>query len=361
MAAGGFVKKEVRLLLRKAEESLLLGVDHFNRVDDRGRAEAVLVLLDRALELLLKAALVHRGGRIRERDSANTIGFDTCVRRGLSGEQRFLDENQAIGLQALNGLRDAAQHYLLDIREEQLYMQAMAGVTLYRDIAADIFEVSLSDVLPHRALPLSTVAPTDVATLFADETAEVVKLMQPGTRRRTEAYVRLRPLAILDGNLRGVKSQPSERELARTAAALAAGVAWPDVFPGAAAVELSTEGAGPTLSLRISKKEGIPVRLVPEGTTGESVVAVRRVNELDFYNLGHRDVAVKLGITPPKLTAIVRVHDLAADPDLAKEISLGGVTAVRYSQHMLAKVRKILETESLDDIWTRSGLGQRRR
>ncbi len=339
------MRKEVRLLLRKAQDSFLLAVDHFNQIDDRGRSEAVLVLLDRSLELLLKAALLHRGDRIRDNRSSNTIGFDACARRGLSGEHKFLGENQAIGLQALNGLRDAAQHYLLDLREEQLYMQAMAGVTLFRDIAADVFDRNLVELLPQRALPLSTVAPTDVATLFAHETAEVLKLMQPGTRRRTEAYVRLRPLAILDGNLRGVKSQPTEADLARTAGQLVKGADWQDVFPGAAAVELTTEGSGPTLSLRISKKEGIPVRLVPEGTAGESVVGVKRVSELDFYNLGHNDVAQKLGISAPKLTAIVRVYKLAADPDLAKEIALGGVTATRYSQHMLAKVRSILSPD----------------
>ncbi len=101
-------------------ESLVLAVDHLNRVDDLGRSEAVLVLLDRGLELLLKASLLHSGARIRERGASNTIGFDACVHRSYSGEHRSLDDNQAIGLQAINGLRDAAQHYLLDISEEQL-------------------------------------------------------------------------------------------------------------------------------------------------------------------------------------------------------------------------------------------------
>jgi hypothetical protein len=354
------VRKEVRLLHSKAQDSILLAVDHFNRVEDRGRPEAVLVLLDRSLELLLKAALLHRGDRIRDNRASNTIGFDACVRRGLSGEHKFLGENQAIGLQALNGLRDAAQHYLLDIREEQLYMKAMAGVTLFRDVAASVFDQDLAQLLPQRAMPLSTVAPTDIATLFTHETAEVLKLMQPGTRRRTEAYVRLRPLAILDGNLRGVKSQPTEADLARTARRLVDGVDWQDVFPGAAAVELTTEGSGPTLSLRITKKEGIPIRLVPEGTAGESVVGVKRVNELDYYNLGHNEVASKIGISAPKLTAIVHVYELASDPDLTKKISLGGVTATRYSQQALARVRTILSEESLDNIWSRSGMGRRR-
>lgn len=353
------MKKEVRLLKSKAEESLVLSVDHFNRVEDLGRPEAVLVLMDRGLELLLKASLVHVGSKIRDRRDANTIGFDPCVRRAYSGENKFLDDNQVIGLQAINGLRDAAQHYLLDISEEQLYLHAMGGVTLFRDIVRDVFSEDLASLLPRRVLPLSTVAPSGMAALFARETEEVRKLMQPRTRRRTEAYVRLRPLAILDGILRGVKTQPSEANLAKTAKQLAEGASWEDIFPGAAAVEISSEGTGISFSLRIAKKEGIPVRLVPEGTAGESVVAVKRVNELDFYSLGHRQVAERAGLTEPKLTALVRIHSLDSDPEYAKEIKIGRTAFKRYSQKVLPRIAEILREESIEDIWSRSGMGRR--
>ena len=353
------MKKEVRLLKCKAEESLVLAVDHFNRVDDLGRSEAVLVLLDRGLELLLKASLLHRGARIRERGTSNTIGFDACVRRSYSGEHRFLDDNQAIGLQAIYGLRDAAQHYLLDISEEQLYMHAMSGVTLFRDVVANVFSEDLAQLLPRRAMPLSTVAPIGMAALFANEAAEVRKLMRPGTRRRTEASVRLRPLVILDGNLRGVKTQPSDGELQRTARRLASGTGWEEVFPGAAAVEFTAEGTGAALSLRITKKEGIPVRLVPEGTAGESVVAVKRVNELDFYNLGHRDVAEKTGLTSPKLTALVRTYALESNPEYAREVKIGRSAFKRYSSKIVPRIIEILEHEPIATIWARSDMGSK--
>ena len=55
---------EARTLYAKAADSLVLAVDHFNRVWDRGRTEAVLIMLDRAFELLFKAIIVHRGGKI---------------------------------------------------------------------------------------------------------------------------------------------------------------------------------------------------------------------------------------------------------------------------------------------------------
>ena len=56
------MRKECKTLHGKAVDSLVLAVDHFNRAWDRGRTEAVLILLDRAFELLLKAIIVHRAG-----------------------------------------------------------------------------------------------------------------------------------------------------------------------------------------------------------------------------------------------------------------------------------------------------------
>jgi hypothetical protein len=78
------VRKEAKTLYAKAADSLVLAVDHFNRVWGCGRTEAVLIMLDRAFELLLKAIIVHRGGKIRSPDSNLTIGFDPCLRKCVS-------------------------------------------------------------------------------------------------------------------------------------------------------------------------------------------------------------------------------------------------------------------------------------
>lgn len=78
------MRREAKRLLAKAGDSLLLSIELFNRPVDRGRVSAVLILLDHAFEMLLKAAIVHRGGRIREKRSRETFGFDRCVRVGLS-------------------------------------------------------------------------------------------------------------------------------------------------------------------------------------------------------------------------------------------------------------------------------------
>ena len=274
------------------------------------------------------------------------------MRLGLSdGKIKFLTEEQALTLQIINGLRDAAQHHLLDISEGQLYIHVQSGVTLFRDLLKYVFGQDLSRYLPTRVLPVSTSPPTDLATLFDSEVEAIRQLLQPGKRRQIEVEARLRPLAILDSAIRGEKKQLSSGQLRRIGRHLSSGKDWTEVFPGVAAVEITTDGTGPTLSLRITKKEGIPVRLVPEGTPGAAVVAVKRVNELDFYSLGAKQLAEKLGLTLPKTVAIVDYLGIRNDPSCYKQFKIGGVTHKRYSPKAIERIKAALEKESAEEIW----------
>jgi len=310
------MKREPKLLLAKACDSLVLSIELFNRPNDRGRVSSTLIQLDHAFEMLLKAAILHRGGRIRENRAKETIGFDACVRRALSdGRIKFLTDEQALVLQTINGLRDAAQHHLLDISEGQLYVHVQSGVTLFRDLLKSVFKQELVTHLPTRVLPVSTSPPTTLATLFESEVDEIKKLLRPGKRRQIEAMARLRPLAILDATIQGEKGQPSDAELRRIGKEVVSGGSWADAFKGASAVERFANGAGPSLSLRLSKKEGIPIQLVAEGTPGSSVVAVKRINELDFYSFGAKQLAEKLGISMPKALSVVEHCDVRGMAD----------------------------------------------
>ena len=77
------MKGEARLLLEKACDSLLLGIEKFNCPFERGRITSVLISFDHGCEMLLKSSILQRGGRIRNRGSSETLGFDACVRVGL--------------------------------------------------------------------------------------------------------------------------------------------------------------------------------------------------------------------------------------------------------------------------------------
>ena len=348
------VKKEAKLLKAKATNSLVLAVEHFNSLSDTGRTDVVLMLLDHSFEMLLKAAIMHRGGRIRDPGNKNTIGFDACVRRCFSDARiSFLTEEQTLTLQTINGLRDAAQHHLVELSEAHLYLHAQSGITLFGDLLRSVFDEELSDSLPARTLPISTVAQLDPIALFVDEVEEVKRLLQPHRRRITEATARLRPLAILDGTIRGEKLQPGEGYLRDLGRRIAAGEPFEAVFAGISAVEFNTEGRGPSLTLRLSKKEGIPVHLVPEGTAGAAVVGVKRVNELDFYNLGHKELAKRLGITSNKATAAIWDQHIQENDDFFREIRIGASRFKRYSVKALQHLEAAIAIEGIEAIWKR--------
>jgi len=275
------MQREAKLLLKKAVDSLILAIEHFNRPHDISHEEAVLILLDRSFELLLKAVLVNRGRNIREKNANQTIGFDKCVRKCVSdGKARCLREEQALTVQIINSLRDAAQHYFLDISEQQLYMYTQAGQTVFSDLLQSVFNTSLADYMPQRVLPISASPPHDLHALIHAEFQDIKALLAPNTRKGLLAHAKLRPLAIVESSLSGTLTQPSDAQLKSLALQVQQDKSWQELFPGVASLNIDTQGTGLAVTIRLSKKEGEPVHLVPEGTPGATVMAVKRVSEL---------------------------------------------------------------------------------
>ena len=300
----------------------------------------------------MKAAILHRGGRIREPREKQTIGFDVCVRRSLSdGNIKYVTEEQALVLRTINGLRDAAQHYLLDISEAQLYIHVQSGVTLFRDILKSVFDLELTTLLPERVLPVSTAPPLDLMTLFDSQITEIKKLLGPGKRRQLEAKAKLRPLAILNSTIFGDTDQPSDKELKQLGEEVLGGKAWVDIFKGVVTIKIDADGNGSSLSLRFSKNEGIPVHIVSEETSDTSVVGMKRVDELGFYNLGAKKLAEKVGLTLPKTLAVIKHLDLRDDPECYKEFIIGKSRFKQFSQKAINVVKEALVQQSADEIW----------
>lgn len=346
------MKKAVKHFYSKAIESLTLGVELFNRPNDNGRIHGVLIFMDHSFEMLLKASIIHKGGRIRDKGFRETIGFSTCVRRGFSDNKiKFLTEEDVLTLQTLNGLRDAAQHDTLEMSEQYLYFQAQAGLTLFRDVVKRVFGIDLKTGLPARVLPLSTTAPVDIQAFFATEVNEITKLLKPGSRKRLEAQERLRALAIMENSIQGIESQPSQSELKSLSSKFSQGVAWDQAFPGVSTLTFTQNGYGPSLDLRITKKEGVPVQIVPEGTPGAAVVAIKRVNELDFYNLSFRDLADKFEVGANKLQAVIKELKIQGNDEAFKSIKLGTQIHKRYSPLALDILKKEIPKLDVEAIW----------
>jgi hypothetical protein len=343
------MKKEAKILVEKAINSLVLSIEHFNRPWDQGRPETVLILLDHAFELLLKAAILHRGGKIRKKRENQTIGFDECIRVAIP--LKIINTEQALTLQTINSLRDAAQHYILQISEQLLYFQAQMGLTLFKDILKDTFQKDIVKELPKRVLPLSTTPPADILTLFETEVDEIKRMLSPKKRKMVEATAKLRALAIFDGSIRGEKLQPSQGYLNKLAKRIKEEKDWQQIFPGVASINISSDGTGYNLSLRITKKEGIPVQLVPEGTPGATVVAIKRVNELDFYNLSLTQLAEHVNLTSPKANAVIKHLKLKESEDYFKQIAIGNSKFNRYSQKAIIKINGELPNLNMEKVW----------
>jgi hypothetical protein len=100
----------------------------------------------------------------------------------------------------------------------------------------------------------------------------------------------------------------------------------------------------------------MPVQLVPEGTPGATVVAVKRVDELGFYSLGRDQLAAKVGLSGPRTTAAIRFLNLQTDPECFKRITIGEAKFDRYSQKAIDAIREGLRKHSIDEIWKSHGI-----
>jgi hypothetical protein len=92
---------------------------------------------------------------------------------------------------------------------------------------------------------------------------------------------------------------------------------------------------------------------VAEGTPGASVVAVKRVNELDFFSLGAKQLAAKLSLSLPKTIAIVDYLGIRSRSECYKEFKIGSQLHKRYSEKSLDVIREVLEKENADVIWAK--------
>lgn len=131
------------------------------------------------------------------------------------------------------------------------------------------------------------------------------------------------------------------------------GKKWQDIFPGIASLNFETTGNGISVDIRITKKEGENVQLVPEGTPGATVLAVKRVNELDFYSLGLKDIAAKVDLGANKALAVVKYLGLQESEDYFKEVKVGKTKFKRYSKNALEKIKEEIPKLDMNDIWAK--------
>jgi len=346
------MKRISKVLMEKATDSLLLSIELYNRPFERGRVHASLILLDHAFEMLLKASLIQREVKINDKKTKQTYGFEKCVRLAMGdGNVRFLTNEQAITLQMINSTRDSEQHYFIEISEEQHYVLMQAGVTLFKDILNDVFGKNLSDYMPPRVLPVSTIPPKSIDVLFDNEIKQIKNLIIPGKRKKSLALARLRSMEIMEAAINGDSSPITDASLRKKLDKIQEGTEWQDIFPGVASLNLNAEGNGLSINLRFTKKEGIPIHTVPEGTDGTYVVGIKRVNELGYYNMGRNQLAKALNLSTRKTDALIWYLNLKENEDCCRKVYIGKTKYYKYSQEAIRKVSETLNLRPLSEIW----------
>lgn len=344
-------KRDVAELKGRAINSLVLGIELFNRPHDKGRAEGVIIFLHHSFEMLLKAAIKDRTGTVHAKGEKYSYGFDKCLQVARN-EIMLISSDESNTLSILDALRDISIHYYQDISEDLLYIQAQAAVTLFDDLLKVAFDEKLGDLIPERVLPISTRPPKDLQVLIDSELKQIDRLLKPGSRKGVQAAARLRPIMALATASRDEAERVTEIELRKAVSRRKKGEDWRLVLPEVAQLNLDTQGQGIPFHLRIKKDAELAVRIAGPGESPVGTVIKQEINIWDKYNMGRNDLAKKVGLTGPKTGALILELNLQDDPDCYKLLRRKSSQFKGYSKKALDRLRQALDDGiDINAVW----------
>lgn len=352
------LRNETRFLLNKALASMRSAMTAFNSLDEDGRATRVLLHLQHAFEMLLKAALVQDKQAVFDKTTGRSIGFDKCVNLGQPKPIGLSLEEQGT-LRTIDAMRDEEQHWYTVLDEGLLYLYTRAGVTLFDDLLHRVFGDRLANHLPSRVLPVGTEPPQDFQTLVEREYHNIAELLKPGRRARAEADARVRALLAMEAQI-DPDAEVSDADVRRVVRGIQAGKSRAAVFPRLSDVATSVEGTGLSVEVRFVKKEGVAVRLVKDDEEVDAA-AIRLVPLQKKFHWGAFELADRLGLSRPKATALRAHLGIDVDPDCVYTFTFGTQKHVRFSDNAYTRMRDALAGGiDLDAIWDSHGTVKRK-
>lgn len=339
--------RDARTLKAKAIGSLRTAMTAFNSYDDDGRVTMVLMHLQHACEMLLKAVLVQKKARVFDKGTGRSIGFERCL--GLCRANHGLTDDEAGIMRAIDALRDAAQHWFVFVSEDLLYLQTRALITSFDAYLQRTLDDALANHIPARVLPISTTPPGDFEFLIDKEFGFVVELLKPGRRARDEARARIRSMLAMEAIVTD-EVEISERDIDRIEKAMRGGTELKDVFPRLATVGTTTNGEGVNLTVHFSKKQGAPVQYVG-GDDPAAAAAVREIDLRKKFHLQATALAGKVGLTPPK-AKVLRTHlGVDNDPSCIHVFEFGSQKILCFSDNAVAKMKAALAEVDMNELW----------
>lgn len=193
--------------------------------------------------------------------------------------------------------------------------------------------------------------------MIAEDMDHIRGLLRSGVRARHIAEAKLRPYLVMEQVLRE-SQQPGGRaaSVARTIRELRAGQ-WATVLPLVSGVVTNPESSI-AISLRVSKSDGIPVRIDKNAPTA---IAFKYVKVEDRYPFLTRDLADRLGITTNKLVGLTKLLGLRDNEEYHTSIRISRSSFVqRYSTRSLEVLRNAIAREGVGALWTAYSNGEKR-
>ena len=341
--------QEARVLKSKALASLVASIEAFNSTRDDGRATKVLLHLQHAFEMLLKAALVQSKLNVFDPKLGRSLGFETCVKQAQAHRRIKLSDADAGTLRAIDAMRDDEQHWFSIVSEQILYLHVRAAVTLFDDLLQRVFKERLADHLPDRVLPVTTNPPRDLSLVLDEEYTQIATLLQPGRRKGHEAHARIRTLLALEAHVEP-ETVVSTKDVERVARGIRSGDDRSTVFPKLDDVATAVNGTGLAITVRFTKSGSAPaVRYAAD----ESVPAAA-IREVDLQRKFHRSpssLATDLKLTGPRSTALRQHLGIDTDLNCRHVFVFGSQKHPAYSDNAFTKMRAAIETLDMDAIW----------
>lgn len=352
------LRTSARTMKGKALSSLRASIVAFNGLTEDGRVTATLLHLQHSFEMLLKAALQQSRKRVFDPRTGRSIGIDKSIELARMDPMLQLSEVEAGTIRAIDALRDDEQHWFTDVSEGQLYLHVRAGLTLFDDLLQRAFGEHLADHLPNRVLPISVNPPEDFLQLVDRDFSQIATLLAPGRRARSQARAKIRGLLALEAHVKA-DTRVSDADVTRVENGIRAGKSRSKVFPRLGSVAANVAGDGISVTVRFSKVEGAPVRLVRADETDQlaDAAAIREVDLQNKYHWSPGELAQKLGLSGPRCTALRRHLGIDDDPGCLHVFIFGSQRHPRYSDNALAKMREACETVDMAAVWAGHRVG----
>jgi len=341
------LRQSARILKGKALSSVRASVIAFNGLDEDGRVTEVLLRMQHAFEMLMKAALNQQGTPVFDRKTGKSVGLDKALNLAASDPKIKLTTDEAGLIRTLDAMRDEEQHWYTNVDEGILYMHVRAGVTLFDDLLLRVFGEHLGDHIPRRVLPIGAEPPKDFQLLVDEAFDRVKDLLKPGRRKGAQARADVRTLLAMEAHT-DPDSVVSDKDVTRVIQGITAGKTREQVFPKLDGVAANVTGEGLEVQVRFVKSGGMPITYVSDGADAS---AVRVVDLHKKYHLTATEVAQKLGVTTPRALALRRHVGADTNPDMSNTFYMGKVKYLGYSDNAVTAMRNAMNTLDMAQIW----------